>query len=250
MKKLKILIFLTVSTTLVASAQIDGKTILQEYLNLVSSGDMNNFSEIKTAINVSNAAFDVVASLGELNFIPPPENIHKFYRKWPDFSRDDIYDDSVVTSTFITTRNKMTFRIGNMPVQNKELSSQFPRRFEFIPVIVNHLLQHAESIKYKGEKTVLGRNLSLVTCKYENQNWFLYFNPSTLLLEAYEKTDNDSTEPEILTELSNYQQIDKIQIPFLKIKYRNQQAFFYNEITDIKLNVEIDPSLFDTDELD
>lgn len=242
MIRIKLLLTCAICIPLTLSGQ-DAKYILQQYFDTVSNGDVRNWEKIKSVYRESSSSYSQEAfEQKNPNFASNKATIQKMYRVWPDKSRVDLYEDSILVSSFYHVKKDHFFVMGNM-LPMPMSSGPYEPYFEFEPIIIKHVLDKTKSIKLIGIRELDGLKCYVIRADTKDLIWHLYFNVTTFLLEYWNNSlDGDTSS---LTKVFNYKKFDEYLIPTSEIKTRNGVAFFYSNVIDLKLNIEIDSQKFD-----
>ncbi len=215
--------------------------IIANYFDTVSHGDIRNWSQIKSAYIESRSVYSAAEYEGKPDFTLSKPTTHKLYRVWPDQSREDLYQDSSLVSSFFHLRKEQFFVMGNMEPMPMS-SGPYEPYFEFDPVRIRNLMDKAKSIELVGTVDMQGINCFEVRLHLKELVWRFYFNAHTFLLEFWSNSPDGAGET--LTKVYDYKRVENFLIPMSEVKSRNGVIFFSATRSRVDLNVDIDPGRF------
>ena len=118
-----------------------------------------------------------------------------------------------------------------------------------IPLLV-HLVETDTAVQYEGTEDVDGESTSVLIVKQPSGEMLRIYvsNDSHLVLKyAYRETTQGMTfEKEKY--FSDYREVNGVKVPFHVVENANGNPFAVNRYTDLKINTEVDESLFETSE--
>ncbi|MEJ0029860.1 MAG: hypothetical protein WDO15_05605 [Bacteroidota bacterium] len=244
MKSLNFFAVVLLLTPITTSAQsVDD--IVQEYYKAVSDNGIDDWKKIKTAYIEQTTRFVYPGSQSGPDLLPKKDNLHITWREWPDKSVSKIYEDSVLNGTFYHVKGKHFYALPGVPRQEIG-SSPYEPYFEFETVLVQHILAKAKS-EFLGLTSIGTIRCYDIKATTKQLTYHFYFNPDNHLLEYWSNTRPDGTDGP-MHHVFNYAKIEGFLIPMSETNEQEGKQFYWQSRKVVKLNVEIDPKMFDYDE--
>jgi hypothetical protein len=216
--------------------------ILEHYFAVVSNGDVDNWSKIKSVYIESEGSY-FESKPGEVASTSsgPKKKLEKKYRVWPDKSVSELYEDSVLISTtyhvganhFIVSNNRPPVQIDTRPSEPY---------FEFDPIVIQHTLEKSASVKLRGIKKIDSLHCYDIQVVTSSLVWHFYFNTTSYLLEFWNNSvDGDTSN---FTKVYDYKKINDFLIPTAEAKFKNGILFYSAKVAQLVLNAPISPKKF------
>lgn len=222
----------------------NAREVLDLYLKAVSNGDPERWNRIKSTYSESLGSFSTGLAFQQTpDLMDAKVSRHKTYRIWPDLYLDELWEDSVLASSFYGV-NKKHFMVtkGGQPLA---LSSGGPFEDvdEFMPVTILNALKKAKSVKLNGIVELDGKPCYEVEILTKQLNWKLFFDEETFLLNSW--SNSPERDFAVLTRTFNYKDIGGLKFSMSENKSRNGVIFFWSERTLLEVDKEIDRKVFD-----
>ena len=246
---------------ILSAPSLKGQTaeeIINRYLDTVSNGNIENWYRIKTMYTENESYYSQNAFDQKVDFVTRDKpTFNKTYFAYPNNHRKverynmkiESYKDSTFsmpsgTSYFLT--DKMVLLIGNLPPVVKPPFEPDEFFSPHTPVYVWKLMNKSKSVELLAVKEFAMEENECYEIQIEvkEKRYFLYINKKTLLLEIF-NASGTYTDPSSLGRFSNYRDVEGFLIPMTTRSAKNGITFFSDHIKKIKLNVDIDPSVFE-----
>ena len=207
--------------------------VLQACFTKVSNGDMRNFDTIRTVIIESTGRYDGHAyNQSRPDFTATKGQRIRLLRVWPDKTKFELYEDTVLLSQTVANGDEHYFIFGKSEPMKTD-PGPYEKGFELDPVLISNLLK-------KGKATLTGvKRFDTGDCfdvliKTKSLSWHFYFNTTTHLLDYWSNSPDEDEGS--LTALSGYKTFGNVLIPTVEIKSKNGVPFFWAEIKSIVFN--------------
>ena len=118
-----------------------------------------------------------------------------------------------------------------------------------VPLLI-HLSQNDVTVQYSGTEDVNGINSSVLLVKMPSGEMLkIFVSEETHLVVkiAYRQTQQGTT-ANLETIYSDYRELEGVMFPFSYVQYIDEEQHTKNNVSTLKVNTDIDESLFDTSE--
>lgn len=226
----------------------EANEIVNNYLKIVSNGNIENWSKVKSIYKESEAYYSQSDFDQKINLIKSDKpSFHKSFVVLPNLHKNEIYADSSfskLTSTFYFLKDRTIILLNNIPPIIKEPPPKDEIQSVNLPVQISKLLEKSKSVELTGVKNFAADGVSCYEIRIISKGriYTLYINTKTFLLEYWNgRGDEDIS---ILTKFSNYKEVDGLLIPMSESLMKNGNIFFWEHIRKYLINVDIDEEVF------
>lgn len=226
----------------------EGRKIVNDYLKIVSDGNIDNWNKVKSIYKESEAYYSQSDFEQRINLTNPDKsNFHKTFLVLPYKHKVEIYDDSSFTkptSTFYFLEKRTVILLNNIPPIIKEP----PVRDQFysvhLPVKISKLLNKSNSVEFLGIKKFASEGLSCYEVRMLTMGRFytLFINTETSMLEYW--NDREDGDTSVLTKLYNYKKVEGLFIPMSESLVRNGSIYFWENTKKYLVNSNINNEIF------
>jgi hypothetical protein len=244
----KILCAFLVLTSHCLTAQ-DARTILQQYIDTVSGGDVRNWEKIKSMYSEGQSYYSQQDFEQKLNMATPDKpSYYKTYLVLPDNHKIEYFDDTTSTrpnSTFYFLEKRSILLIGNIPPIIKPAPEKDRFFSPHMPVYISNLMENSKSVELLGIKDFVTDGFSCyeIVMITKGRKYYLYINTQTLLLEygCFGENEDRTT----LGRYAEYKRFGELLMPMFDGIARNNILYYWNWKSKLKINEPIDPAIFE-----
>ena len=206
-------------------------------------GGLEKLKAVKNVVSNANVTFKPLTGPMNLNVV--------ITQVYPDKFRQDMSYPQGNVSIVFDGENAVFISPNGMQPTPPETTVQMKDAVfrDTVPLLI-HLSQNDVTVQYSGTEDVNGKKSSVLLVKMPSGEMLkIFVSEETHLVVkiAYRQTQQGTT-ANLETIYSDYRELEGVMFPFSYVQYIDEEQHTKNNVSTLKVNTDIDESLFNTSE--